>query len=750
MTHKDAAIVVLARTRAALLLFVVLTSLAIIGQTWWAVDQDKKQTIASETTNGLVATRLLEEHASQTLQDAVHTLDQVARLVRSGTKSTPGEQQRIRATVAGYDLSHGRHLKALQYVGLDGMSWITSPDYPSHQSRVTFRDELQFLILHPGHRGALVGRPYASPYDSQWVIPVARTLYDAQDRAVGVMSVDIRLTYFGALYSRVAKENNASVALFSDDGFVIVRSPFEARYVDRDISETPRLLALRKAPLEGSFSDPSFLDDDDGEKLYTYRKITGFPITTVYARDFASVLAPWKSRTRDRVLFAAMMVTLAIALTSFLLLYIRRLEKSQHSLRQSEFRFAGLFKNSPVASILVRPDSGRYVEANESWLSLFGYQREEIIGRTALELGLWVDPLERKHLVDALERDQFVDKLEVRHQHKSGREILGLLSGRVFESGPEPLIVFTLLDITRQRVVEQEIRDINQQLEQRVHARTEKLEDANRELAQALASVQSMQAELVRSEKMAALGSLVAGIAHELNTPIGNSVTVGSTLQYQISTLSNAFKQGTVRRSGLQEFLESASHGTEILMRSLLRADQLISSFKRVAVDQSSDLRRKFDLQTVLGEVCLTLEPMYKNTPYKLTLEVSSNMEMDSFPGAIGQLITNFVSNALQHGFEGRSTGQMKLEAHMNAKNQVAIQFTDDGVGMTEEVRKRVFDPFFTTKLGQGGSGLGMNIAYNIVKDILGGTIEISATPDTGVQITVVIPKIAPQSHAVH
>ena len=748
MTHRDGPIGVLARTRAALLLFVVLTSLAIIGQTWWAIDQDKKQTITSETTNGLVATRLLEEHASQTLQDAVHTLDQVARLVRSGTKSKPGDQQRIRAIVAGYDLSHGRHLKALQYVGLDGMSWITSPDYPSHQSRVTFRDELQFLILHPGHHGALVGRPYASPYDSQWVIPVARTLYDAQDHALGVVSVDIRLSYFGALYARVAKENNASVALFSDDGFVMVRSPFEARYVDRDISATPRLLNLRKAAFEGSFSDASFLDDDEGEKLYTYRKIGGFPITTVYARDFANVLAPWQSRTRDRVLFAAMMVTLAIALTSFLLLYIRRLERSQHSLRQSEFRFAGLFKNSPVASILVRPDSGRYVEANESWLSLFGYQREEIIGRTALELGLWADPLTRKEMVDALERDQFVDKLEVRHKHKGGREIVGLLSGRIFQAGPEPLIVFTLLDVTHQRIIEQEIRDINQQLEQRVQARTEKLEEANHELAQALASVQSMQAELVRSEKMAALGSLVAGIAHELNTPIGNSVTVGSTLQYQISTMYNEFKQGTVRRSGLQEFLESASHGTEILMRSLARADQLISSFKRVAVDQSSDLRRKFDLQTVLGEVCLTLEPMYKNSRYKLILEVPSHIEMDSFPGAIGQLITNFVSNALQHGFEGRATGQMTLEAHVDSENSVVIRFADDGVGMAEDVRKRVCDPFFTTKLGQGGSGLGMNIAYNIVKEVLGGTLEISAAPGMGVQVIVTLPKDAPHPHA--
>jgi signal transduction histidine kinase len=279
-----------------------------------------------------------------------------------------------------------------------------------------------------------------------------------------------------------------------------------------------------------------------------------------------------------------------------------------------------------------------------------------------------------------------------------------------------------------------------------VQARTEKLEIANRELSVALASVRAMQTELVRSEKLAALGSLVAGVAHELNTPIGNSVTVGSTLQFQVDDLAQAFQKGELRRSTLQLFLENAQRGTDILMRALTRASELIRSFKRVAVDQSSDQRRVFDLQTTLREVCLTLEPMYKNTRFELTLALPDKVEMDSFPGALGQLVTNFVSNALQHGFEGRERGQMHVRAVAYGSDQVSLQFSDDGIGMTEETRNRVFDPFFTTKLGQGGSGLGMNIVYNIVHDVLGGSIQIASSPDAGTLITVLIPVCAPLS----
>jgi signal transduction histidine kinase len=239
----------------------------------------------------------------------------------------------------------------------------------------------------------------------------------------------------------------------------------------------------------------------------------------------------------------------------------------------------------------------------------------------------------------------------------------------------------------------------------------------------------------------------VAGVAHELNTPIGNSVTVASTMQFQLETLSKELETGTMRRSGLKAFLDSAGHGFEILMRSLQTADQLIGSFKRVAVDQSNDLRRQFDLATVLRELCTTLEPMYKKRPYKLELHLDAQIAMDSFPGALGQCVTNLVSNSLQHAFENRAHGQMTLSAEPAGDNAVKIVYADDGNGMDATTLKRIFDPFFTTKLGQGGSGLGMNIVYNIVREVLGGSIEVESKPGEGTRITLQLPRVAP--HAV-
>nr|WP_295776927.1 ATP-binding protein [Rhodoferax sp.] len=741
-TLHDRATPALSRTHAALLLFAVVTTLTIAGQTWWAIAQDKQQTLTSETNNGLVAVRLMEEHASQTLQDAVHTLDRVARAGRASNEFE--NPQRIRSIVATHDIGHSRHLKALQYVTPEGMGWISSPDYPTHQTDAALRSHIQYLLKNPADHGAVVGHPYASAYDSQWVIPVARTLYNLSDKAVGVISVDIRLSYFGTLYSRVAQENNASVTLLSDQGFILARSPFEARYVDRDVSDATLLNTLRNTTVEGSFDDETFLDDDEGSKLYTFRKLAGFPITMVYARDYANVLAPWERRTFERLLLAAFSIALLATLTFTLRIYIRRLQRTQYSLRESEAKFFELFRQSPVPHALVRHANGQFVETNDAWLQQFGYRIEDVIGQTAMDLGIWQNPVHRDHMMQNLEKEGFLDRYEVVHRHHDGHTMVCLMSGRSLQTGKERLILFTLLDVTRQREAEREIRHMNQELELRVQARTEKLAIANHELSVALESVRAMQTELVRSEKLAALGSLVAGVAHELNTPIGNSVTVGSTLQHQVADLAMAFEKGELRRSTLQTFTENAIHGTDILMRALSRASELIGSFKRVAVDQSSDQRRRFDLQTTLREVCLTLEPMYKSTPFDLTLALPDRIEMDSFPGALGQLITNFVSNAMQHGFEGRARGQMHVRAEASGADHMVLQFSDDGIGMSEDTRNRVFDPFFTTKLGQGGSGLGMNIVYNIVHEVLGGSIEIASSPDAGTLITVRIPVRAP------
>ena len=213
MTQPGISTRALSRTRLALLLFVVATSSTIAIQTWWAVAQDKRQTLTSETTNGLVAVRLLEEHASQTLQDAVHTLDRVARAVQTGTASSDPEH--IRRIVASHDIGHSRHLKALQYVTPQGMSWISSPDFPTHPTQASARTHIQYLLNHPEDHAAQVGHPYASAYDSQWVIPVARTLYNPADQAVGVVSVDIRLSYFwnAVLTGREGKQRQRDAAV---------------------------------------------------------------------------------------------------------------------------------------------------------------------------------------------------------------------------------------------------------------------------------------------------------------------------------------------------------------------------------------------------------------------------------------------------------------------------------------------------------------------------------------------------------
>lgn len=282
------------------------------------------------------------------------------------------------------------------------------------------------------------------------------------------------------------------------------------------------------------------------------------------------------------------------------------------------------------------------------------------------------------------------------------------------------------------------------QLEQRVQQRTLKLEQANHDLEATLATIKSMQTELHRSEKMAALGSLVAGVAHELNTPIGNCVTVASAMKDHAQLLLKEMHDGTMRRSTLERMLTDSAEGADMLVRNLDRASELIGSFKRVAVDRSSNLRRHFDLSQNLSEILITLEPMYKKTPFVMQRDLAHGIDMDSYPGPLGQVVTNFISNALAHGFEGRDHGTMRLSCRALDEDSVEIAFSDDGIGILPQNQTRVFDPFFTTKLGQGGSGLGMNIVYNIVTGIMGGKIELASSPQTGTTFTLTLPRSAP------
>jgi signal transduction histidine kinase len=304
-------------------------------------------------------------------------------------------------------------------------------------------------------------------------------------------------------------------------------------------------------------------------------------------------------------------------------------------------------------------------------------------------------------------------------------------------------------------------------LEDQVRARTHELEEAqlhieriNRDLQSAKdrlerevderrranAALEQAMEQLVQTEKLAALGSLVAGVAHELNTPLGNSLTVASALSQMVLRFDEQMAAGTLRKQTLVDFVAQCRDAASLVEKNCRRAAELIGNFKQVAVDQTSMRRRRFDLRQAIEEVLSTLQPKLKHTEYGLELAVPSGIELDSFPGPIEQIVANLVNNSLQHGFEGRSEGHIHIAAEVVNGGQILLHYSDDGVGIPDAIAKRVFDPFFTTRLGRGGSGLGLYIVYNLATAALGGTIELTSGAGCGVRFDLRFPRVAPST----
>ncbi|MET0266419.1 MAG: two-component regulator propeller domain-containing protein [Duganella sp.] len=255
--------------------------------------------------------------------------------------------------------------------------------------------------------------------------------------------------------------------------------------------------------------------------------------------------------------------------------------------------------------------------------------------------------------------------------------------------------------------------------------------------------LQDAQQQLVEREKLAALGSLVAGVAHELNTPIGNSLVIASTLDDKTADMEVRHQQNALRRSDLQRFLEASREACTLLMRSLHNAAELVNSFKQVAVDQASAKRRHFNLLQASQEIATTMKNQIRKAGHRLELEMPDDIAMDSFPGPYGQVVINLINNALLHAFEGREQGVMRLWAARLGPDRVRIVFEDDGRGIALEHQARIFDPFFTTKLGQGGNGLGLSITYNIVTSLLDGAIRVDSALGVGTRFTIDLPLTA-------
>nr|WP_314625003.1 ATP-binding protein [uncultured Janthinobacterium sp.] len=301
---------------------------------------------------------------------------------------------------------------------------------------------------------------------------------------------------------------------------------------------------------------------------------------------------------------------------------------------------------------------------------------------------------------------------------------------------------------------ERELQRHRAHLEELVAERTaaltqakEQSEQANRELAAALENLSITQGELVRRDKLAALGALVAGIAHELNTPIGNGLVVATTMAERTREIQASFLDG-LRRSELETYLAQATEADAIMLRNLQRAADLVSSFKQIAVDRASSQRRHFLLRQFVAELMLPMSTPLKAAGLSLTQDVPDGLAMDSYPGPLGQVLSNLLENCLRHAFEGRSGGSIAITARGSADGQsITLSIADTGVGIPADDLTHIYDPFFTTKLGSGGSGLGLHVAHNIVTGVLGGHIDASSSP-AGTTFTLLLPVAAPQSGA--
>jgi signal transduction histidine kinase len=294
-------------------------------------------------------------------------------------------------------------------------------------------------------------------------------------------------------------------------------------------------------------------------------------------------------------------------------------------------------------------------------------------------------------------------------------------------------------DIDHLKAAEEALRSLNEQLESRVEQRTGDLREANLKLRGTLDMLTLAQRQLIETEKLASLGGMVAGIAHEINTPLGISVTAASHLQDETRRLSRLISGGELTRSALERFEDMARESADIVLRNLQRADRLVKSFKQVAVDQSSEERRVVDLGATLDEILTTLGPSLKTSGCHIVLNCPQLIIVETAPGALYQIVTNLVMNSLTHGFETGKPAEVRIDVRRDAA-VVRIDYRDNGRGMDETVRKRIFEPFFTTRRGQGGSGLGMHIVYNLVTQALSGRIECTSAPGQGVLFRIVLP----------
>ncbi len=315
---------------------------------------------------------------------------------------------------------------------------------------------------------------------------------------------------------------------------------------------------------------------------------------------------------------------------------------------------------------------------------------------------------------------------EFRMQHRAG-EWITVLSRAVADRDAEGRIVSVVgaqADVSEQRRAMAELSSAKEAAEK------------------AVMQLKGAQLQMIESEKLAALGALVAGVAHEVNTPLGIALTAASTLHSETQALSELINDGGLKKTQLQDYLLMAQEATQLILRHCQNAAGLIRSFKNISVDQTAEMVREFDLGMYLGEILRSLKPNLKPTQHQIELDCPTGLMVHTHPSAFTQILNNLVNNSIMHAFVKDQRGLMTIQVTTLSDELIEVRFMDNGIGIPPTLRAKVFEPFYTTKRGQGGSGLGMSIVHNLVVAQLKGRISIEDTPGGGTCFVIVFPRV--------
>jgi len=375
--------------------------------------------------------------------------------------------------------------------------------------------------------------------------------------------------------------------------------------------------------------------------------------------------------------------------------------------------------------------SGNIEFVNNAWAKMHGYTLTSLLDKTISffhtqeQMNEEIIPLVRR-----LETEGF-HTCEVGHKRKNETTFPTMMAVNLLkdEQNSPTHLVGIARDISIQKQNEEELRMARDDAEASSQALQESLE-----------KLQRTQKQLIQSEKMASLGGLVAGVAHEINTPLGISVTASSFLERKTKEIKELFDLNRLKRSDFKKYIEIGMESASSILANLNRAAELIQSFKQVAVDQTIEEKRVFSLKHYIDEVFISLRPRYKRTQHQISVNCPDKIELNSYPGVFMQVLTNLVMNSLLHGFDSIEKGKISIDITDNTKT-VTIVYRDNGKGMSEEQLAKIYDPFFTTRRGQGGTGLGMHIVYNLVTQSLSGEIKCQSKQGEYTIFTINIPK---------